>query len=426
MDKLVCVDTNVLLESPEIINDYNVVVLSHVIRELEKHKLHMNKDLAFRARRATRYLEQHKENVVFDFFDYIVQDMKLDEQYTDNKIIEACLQKNYQLITFDLLLKFKAKGYGIDVIEVKQKHIEDYYGVTDVLVDPDNMDENIQIFFDDIHSNRDIHKNVFDLKLNQYLVLWDKSKPEYDDEGELKGYKLYEQPHKWDGIKHKKLKYKPLRPNGDMLDKQVKPINVKQEMLFDLLQNKEINVKTAFGTFGVGKDFVMISHAVHLLQDYNSGIEKIVWARNNVDLKDTDPIGFLPGEKDSKLLGFAMPLADHLGGVEGLKHMLDNGKVEIQHLADLRGRDIKNAIIYVTEAQNNTKEHIKLLLGRVGEGSQLWLNGDLKQVDRDTFEHNSGLQALKILKGNRLYGQVTLDKIERSDTAKLAELLDEE
>lgn len=120
-----------------------------------------------------------------------------------------------------------------------------------------------------------------------------------------------------------------------------------------------------------------------------------------------------------------MPLADHIGGKEALLGLIEGGQIEIQHLGTLRGRDIKNSIIYVTEVQNNTKDHIQLLLGRVGEGSQLWLNGDLKQSDKDAYKRNSGLLALKRLAGNPLYAQVTLDKIERSPTAQLANLLED-
>ena len=71
--------------------------------------------------------------------------------------------------------------------------------------------------------------------------------------------------------------------------------------------------------------------------------------------------------------------------------MLGQGKVELVHLGFIRGRDIKNSIIMCSEAENMTKEHIQLLLGRVGEGSSLWMNGDYKQVDGDVFLKNSGL-----------------------------------
>jgi PhoH-like ATPase len=417
MEKLVCLDTNVLLETPEIIHDYRVVVLSHVIRELEKHKLHMNKDLAYRARRATRYLEEHKDDVVFDFFDYQVKDHRLDDNYTDNKIIQACLDKKYSLITFDLLLKFKAKGYEIDVIEVKSQKLDaDYTGVHELFITSSREDQELLASLYELPN-----RNIFNLSQNQYLFIWDKERPTYNEDGIPNGYEFIDS-FKFDGERLTKLKYKQV--HSKFTGEKVKPINKKQEMLFDLLQNKDITIKVCMGKYGVGKDYLMIQHALDLIE--NGKMDKIIWARNNVELADVPTLGILPGDKTEKLLEFLMPLADHVGGIDGLEMLIRQQKIEVQHLGSLRGRDIKDSIIYVTEFQNNTAEHAKLLVGRVGLGSQLWLNGDLKQTDKDVYKNNSGLKALQKLKGQHLFGLVTLDKTERSDTAKLAELLDEE
>lgn len=124
------------------------------------------------------------------------------------------------------------------------------------------------------------------------------------------------------------------------------------------------------------KDILMSSVAVDLLE--RQKFEKIVWVRNNIEVKNSKPIGFLPGSNDEKLLPYAMPLADHLGGIDGLQYMISAGQIEIVHLGFIRGRDIKNSIIMCSEAENLTKEHVQLLLGRVAEGSALWLNGDFK------------------------------------------------
>ena len=68
---------------------------------------------------------------------------------------------------------------------------------------------------------------------------------------------------------------------------------------------------------------------------------------------------------------------------------VERGQIEIQHLGFIRGRDIKNSIIISTEAENLTKQHVQLLIGRVGEGSNLWLEGDYSQVDKKVFEESS-------------------------------------
>jgi PhoH-like ATPase len=417
MTNLFLVDTNAVLETPEILNDYPIVISSLVLRELEKHKMSFNKELAFKARRATRRIEDNQESVTFDMKDYQVTfDDELDKNYTDNKIIQACLDNGYSLITNDLLLKLKAKGLGITVISAKERESEDYNGIQDVYLSKKDRDD--QVILAEIYSNP--YRNHYNLVMNEYLYIWDKDTPTYNEDGEQNGFAFIDN-FKFDGEKLVKLKHKPIF--SKYMGEKVKPINRKQEMLFDLLQNKDLTIKACFGKYGVGKDFVMLHHALDLIE--SGKVDKLIWARNNVELEDVPTLGILPGDKIEKLIEFAMPLADHVGGVEGLRMMILQGKIEIQHLGSLRGRDIKRSIIYVTECQNNTNKHIKLLIGRVGKESQLWLNGDLQQTDKEVYRQNSGIRALSILKGNRLFGQVTLDKTERSDTAQLAELIEE-
>lgn len=133
----------------------------------------------------------------------------------------------------------------------------------------------------------------------------------------------------------------------------------------------------------------------------------------------------MPGDAISKVFPFLMPIADHVGGILTLEDMLEQDVIEPIHLGFLRGRDIQNSIIFVDEAENLTREHIQLLLGRVSRGSELWIAGDMKQTDHRNFEKNSGLRALvRELKGNKLFGMVKLLRSERSETARLADLLD--
>lgn len=154
-------------------------------------------------------------------------------------------------------------------------------------------------------------------------------------------------------------------------------------------------------------------------------VDKIVWVRNNIEVKDTNPIGALPGTYEEKMSIWAMPLADHLGGKDVLESQIMLGKVEVEHLGFLRGRDIKHSVIFCSEAEHLTREHIQLLLGRVAEGSILLLDADLRQIDKKAFEKDNGISAaINCLKGNRLFGYVHLKESVRSETAKLADLLD--
>lgn len=275
--------------------------------------------------------------------------------------------------------------------------MDEYLGFKEVVLSDDEINS---IFQNDT-------VNTFGCLPNQYLI----AKDGCDNILELM---------RCTGDKMVKVPYKTI--NSRFLGK-VKPRNTQQQLAIDMLYNSDITVKVIAGKFGTGKDFLMCSAAIDLLE--HNKFEKIVYVRNNIEVKNSKPIGYLPGSYNEKLLPFAMPLADHLGGTDGLSLMVGHGQIEIVHLGFIRGRDIKNSIILCSEAENMTKEHIQLLLGRVGEGSALWINGDFKQCDAEVFRQNSGLMAtVDKLKGHPRFGYVKLLKTERSETAAMADLLD--
>lgn len=248
--------------------------------------------------------------------------------------------------------------------------------------------------------------NMYGCLENQYLIV-------NNDSGDVDHFK-------WSGDSYKKLTYKTI--NNSFVSK-IKPRNSQQICAFDMLQDKHTTIKILTGRFGSGKTFLMVANALQLL--YENKFDRIVWVRNNVNVKDTKDLGALPGTEFEKLLPFVMPLADHVGGVDGIEMLIHQGKLEVQHLGFIRGRDIKNSIIICSEAENLTKQHVQLLIGRVGEGSNLWLDGDFKQTDARVFEENNGLNiAIDKLKGHPLFGYVHLEKSERSETSALADLLD--
>jgi len=153
--------------------------------------------------------------------------------------------------------------------------------------------------------------------------------------------------------------------------------------------------------------------------------ERIIFVRNNVQVKDTDQLGALPGDAVDKTLPWLMPFADHCGGIDGIEDLIEKGQLEVIPLAFLRGRSIRNSILYSMESENLTRQHIQLIMGRVDEGSQLWMDGDIKQRDRAVFENSLGLETMvERLAGHRLFGYVHLVKSERSEIAQLADLLD--
>lgn len=203
---------------------------------------------------------------------------------------------------------------------------------------------------------------------------------------------------------------------------KIKPRNIHQELAFDMLKDRQTTVKLITGTWGTGKSLGLIAAALEAIS--RGEFDKIIWVRNNVQVKDTDPLGALPGDEISKTLPYLGPMMDHVGGVYGVEQLMAQGQLEVIPLAFLRGRSIRDSIIISSEAENLTKEHIQLLLGRVDNGSNLWMDADLRQRDKTVFEKSAGLETLiNRLKGNKLFGYVHLLKSERSETARLADLL---
>lgn len=247
----------------------------------------------------------------------------------------------------------------------------------------------------------------FDCLENEYLIV-------HNPAGEIVDY------FRWDGDCFVQVPFKQI---NSRYGGKVKPRNPQQRLAIDMLYNPEITINMLGGKFGTGKTFIMAATAMDLLE--KNKFEKLVYVRNNIEVKDSKPIGHLPGDANEKLLPYAMPLADHIGGAAALEMMINNGDIEVVHFGHIRGRDYKNAIIMCSEVENMTKEHIQLLIGRVGEGSVLWLDGDVKQVDMEVFRQNSGMQiALDRLQGHHRFGYVKFLKTERSETAAMADLLD--
>jgi predicted ribonuclease YlaK len=136
----------------------------------------------------------------------------------------------------------------------------------------------------------------------------------------------------------------------------LKPRNEHQEIAFDMLKDPNITVKLITGTWGTGKTLALVVAALEAVQ--RGEFERIIWVRNNVQVRDTDQIGALPGDAYDKMLPYLGPFMDHVGGEEGVKMLIESGKLEVIPLGFLRGRSIRKSIIICSEAENLTKEHI--------------------------------------------------------------------
>ena len=203
--------------------------------------------------------------------------------------------------------------------------------------------------------------------------------------------------------------------------KVIYPRNDEQTCAIDMLLDESKTIKLLTGSWGTGKTMLLVSAALNML---NRGrYDKIIWIRNNIDVKDTKDLGALPGEAIEKLLPYLGPFIDHVGEEE-VRSMINTGSLMVEPLQFLRGRNFENSIIMCSEAENLTKEHIQLIIARAAEGSVIMFDADNKQRDKAVFEKSKGIETMiDRFKGNKLFGYVHLVKGERSATAAMADLL---
>jgi predicted ribonuclease YlaK len=104
--------------------------------------------------------------------------------------------------------------------------------------------------------------------------------------------------------------------------------------------------------------------------------------------------------------------------------LLQKNQLEVAYLGTMRGRSLSDACILVSEAQNLTTSHVKMLISRVAKNSSIIFDFDIDQIDKKTFEKDNGMQnMIECLKGEKLFGMVEFDKVERSEVAALADLI---
>ena len=132
----------------------------------------------------------------------------------------------------------------------------------------------------------------------------------------------------------------------------------------------------------------------------NKDVEKIVLARPAVEAGER--LGFLPGDLQEKVDPYLRPLYDALYDILGREATLrlkEKETIEVVPLAYMRGRTLDNSFIILDEAQNATKEQMKMFLTRMGFGSKVIVTGDITQIDLPRGKRSGLIDAIHILKG---------------------------
>jgi len=162
-------------------------------------------------------------------------------------------------------------------------------------------------------------------------------------------------------------------------------------------------IRTSFITFctghpGTGKTFLAVAEAIRAIQTQE--IKKIIISRPIIGAGES--LGYLPGGIDGKVKPYLMPVFDALKeflSYEKIAQLKNQGKLEINPLAYMRGRTFKDAFVILDEAQNATLSQLKMLLTRLGSNSKIIICGDVKQSDIHVDDLSTCARALKDIKG---------------------------
>ena len=418
-------DTNVLLNNPDFIKNNKVVLLPTVLRELENLELkRSNYEMQYRIRNAKRILKKYEHNVSYITFDITVhtvhQYIGYESDYGDNIILSyvLLLREKYPddvsdsiVYTDDVLLQQKLKSKDIKYISTEEIYNqEDYSGIKIFHYDK-NDDEHTELL-SQLYSI-DCKENIFDLNPNEYLLVLD-SGITSEEVSFVDAFRFRNGSH--ESITKKRNIMFSSNNDGTF----VKPLNHRQSIAINSLNDDSVPVKIIKGKVASGKSYLTFTKAKELLD--KQMVNQIIFIGNSVTEKSSSSIGALPGELQEKI-GFNYSyIADVLGSKYLLEEMIRTEQLCIEYCGFIRSRTFSNAAVVVSEAQNFTMEQLELILTRIGEGSYLIIDGDYNQSDI----HNSGFKRFtNKLKGSELVSIVTLTDVERSNVAKLADLLND-
>jgi len=196
--------------------------------------------------------------------------------------------------------------------------------------------------------------------------------------------------------------------------KPVKAKTLGQQKYLKAIGKNTITV--GVGPAGTGKTYLAVAAAVAAFRA--KAVNRIILTRPAVEAGER--LGFLPGDLQNKVDPYLRPLYDALFdmlGTDTYNKYVERGNIEVAPLAYMRGRTLDDSFIILDEAQNTTREQMKMFLTRLGFGSKIVITGDITQIDLPPDKTSGLKEALRVLDG---VGDIAICRLTASDVVRHA------
>lgn len=411
MRKIV-LDTNVLLETPEILQeDGKTYILPYtVLKELDDLK-RKRYELGYAVRVAARTIMANRDHIIFDF-----EGSEAEGSFNDEKIIGAATRNQAELYTEDLLMTLLAQSRGVETYNPSSdEEKEEYNGYIELHVTED-MEDLIQTYY----GRPAITTKGFDKEvLNKYLP-----RLPYHNEYVMvywgDNYLIFKFDAESDYYVKMNYKSRKVKINGS--GAELEPLDSYQHAALTSACDMNVPLTVIDGPVGSGKTILALAAALHL--KYAHQLNTVYITRPPIGVDSRYDIGFLPGSREEKLNPW-------IGGIiSNLEFLYPRGAEEVfkenfQHFAvnTAQGYSIHNSVLIVDECQLLSIDVLKQILSRVSAGSKLILLGDEAQTYKVVPRAEMGFRRLKHLFPLEDAEYIKLQKIYRGKLAELSVLL---
>jgi PhoH-like ATPase len=418
------IDTSVLLADPRAMfrfDEHEVVIPIIVINELEK-KRH-DPEIGFFARQALRFLDdlrQKHERLDFPIAVGEGGTLRVELNHINQSVLPAGFQLgdndsrilacafnlskegfDVTVVSKDLPMRVKSAALGMKAEEYRHELARDsgWTGSADLSLTAEQMSDLYEAEVVD-------HPDAKDLPVNTNLVI-----------SSERGHAL--------GRVTPEHRVKLVRGDRDVFG--VHGRSAEQRLAIDLLLDSDVGIVSLGGRAGTGKSALALC----------AGLESVLERRQHKKIMVFRPLfavggqelGYLPGSESEKMNPWGQAIYDTLSALvskEVIEHVTDRGQLEVLPLTHIRGRSLHDAFVIVDEAQSLERNVLLTVLSRIGQNSRVVLTHDVAQRDNLRVGRHDGIASvIEALKGQPLFGHITLTRSERSAIAALVtELLD--